>query len=284
MNHQKYLAVSPFTMPAALAAADELLGGVPSWSGDQGAPEQRAWLVAFRRRSQVAAGISEIHSHATVIAEHHAAWLHAQGWDAQITQGGPHDILLAATLNIVAKWREAGHAYQQGGVDRVGLKKGAYTTSTPENGQRPVVEVATQHPSFTFCFQQVDDAPPSITELLARALDMVSRSASEEVHFDFPMVDLRVHDNAGYMLGLHSGLNMVTQAAEQLRLELNEVGGRASAAAEVAVTRSSHRTVKIDGPFIVAVNRNGAPKDGDKVVFAAYCDRSAWRKPADGRI
>lgn len=106
------------------------------------------------------------------------------------------------------------------------------------------------------------------------------------MHLDFPMVDLLVRDDARYMIGLHSGVNVVTQAAEQLRLELNEVGGRASAAAEVVVTRGFDMTrmIKIEGPFVVAINRNGAPADADKVMFAAYCDPSVWRKPADGRI
>lgn len=41
---------------------------------------------------------------------------------------------------------------------------------------------------------------------------------------------------------------------------------------------------EIDGPFIVAVNRNGAPNDADKVVFAAYCDRDIWGRPENWRI
>lgn len=286
------LAISPFTMPAALAAADGLLDGLlkdPTWYGDPDNAEQIAWLESFRRRAALAVGMSEIHRHATESLPSHVAWLRAEGWDAQITQGNDdprnQDIFLAATLNIVAKWREAGRAYVDAGVDRVLLRAGAYT-SEPRPDEHPVVEVVTQHPSFSFCFQQVDAAPHDRGALAARALDMATRRASEEIYLDFPMVDLLVRDEAKYMIGLRSGTNSVTQAAEQLRLELNEIGGRASAAAEVAVTRGivEPRTIKIDGPFVVAINRNGAPKDADKVAFVAYCDRDAWRKPADGRI
>ena len=150
----------------------------------------------------------------------------------------------------------------------------------------PVVEVCTQQDRFTFCFQQVDAAPATVAALTACAMDMVGAATSEDVHLDFPMVNLLVRDDAKYMRGLHAGTSVVTQAAEQLRLELNEVGGRASAAAEIAVTRSIRRTrtVKLEGPFVVAIHRNGAPQDADKILFAAYVDRDAWKKPAEGRI
>jgi hypothetical protein len=270
-------------MPAALAAADQFMSD-PVWSAAPGNPEQAAWLESFRRRAGLASNMEEIHRNATESAADHVAWLKSEGWDAQITQGTEKDIFLASTLNIVAKWKQLGRAYDDHGVDRVLLKTGAYTSPALSN-ERPVVEVVTQHPRFSFCFQQVDAAPASRAELADRALNMASRSASDAIALDFPMVDMLVRDDAKYMIGLRSGLNVVTQAAEQLRLELNEVGGRASAAAEVAVTRGAGpRTVKIDGPFIVAINRNGAPVNADKVVFAAYVDRDAWRKPASGRI
>ncbi len=280
----KSIAVSPFTMPAALAAADEFIND-PIWIADPDNPEQTAWLASFRRRASLAETMPEIHRHATASADDHVSWLKSEGWDAQVTQGTDRDIFLASTLNIVALWREVGRAYKDAdGIDRVLLKTGAYVSGT-RRGAHPVVEVATQHPSFTFCFQQCSTAPSSTTKLAQISLDMARSWVWEEVHLDFPMVDLHVRDDARYMIGIHAGPNVVTQAAEQLRLELNEVGGRASAAAEVAATRGlGPRTVKIDGPFIVAINRNGAPADGDKVVFAAYCDRDSWKRPADGRI
>ena len=280
----KCLAVSPFTMPAALAAADTLLHN-PTWAAAPGHAEQEAWLSSFRRRADLAASMPEIHRHATASADQHVAWLKSEGWEAQITRGTSLDLFLASTLNIVAKWRAVGHAYKEKEIDRVLLKKGAYTSVTRPD-EHPVVEVATQHESFSFCFQQVDTAPTRAAELAEHAMAMGCRAAGEEVHLDFPMVDLLIRDDAKYMHGLHAGVNVVTQAAEQLRLELNEIGGRASAAAEIAVTRSIRRTrtIKMDGPFVVAINRNGTPKNADKMVFAAYVDRDAWKKPAEGRL
>lgn len=275
----KCLAISTFTMPAALAAADHLLGHAPEWVGDPNNPQQLAWLQSFRRRADIARSIEQVASHATDRAVSHVEWLRARGWEAQITQGSANDIYLGATLNVFARWRTVGEAYREGGCDRVLLKKDV-VTSTRTRGEHPVVEVFTRDDRFTFCFQQVDAAPTDQQALADHALSMVCRHAHESTYLDFPMVDAAWRDDAAHMLGLRSGPNVVTQACEQLRLELNEIGGRASAAAEIAVTRGMTNVVKIDGPFVVAVNRNGTPRNGEKVLFAAYCDRDSWRKPA----
>lgn len=283
----KSIAISPFTMPAALAAADDLLGN-PTWSANPDNSGQVRWLESFRRRAGIAAGLPEVHRNATLSAADHVAWLKAEGWDAQITQGTPDDVFLAATINVVAKWKEAGRAYKDGSLDRVLLKKGATAAYDRSNlnGHRAVT-VSTQHAGYAFLFHQLDRAPDDAEHLLAHVLDVASRPSHDEVQLDFPMVDLHVKDDARYMIGLSAGLNVVTQAAEQLKLEMNEIGGRASAAAEVAVTRgfsADSETIRIEGPFAVAVIRVGAPNDSDRVAFAAYVERDAWKRPADGRI
>lgn len=280
----KSIAFSTFTMPAALAAADGLLGN-PSWEGNPDNERQMAWLERFRVRAGFACTMEEIRSNATQLFSEHVRWLAAQGWEAKLQEGTPGDLYLAAVLNLAAKWQEAGVAYQEGGLHRAIVRKGVHVL---DGGKHPLVEIATQHPSYTFCLQQVDTAPSSTRELSEIALEMVSQDAwGGDNHVDFPMVNMLVRDDASYMIGLRAGAERVAQAAEQLRLEMNEIGGRASAAAEVGTTRGMaprSRVIKIEGPFIVAINHNGAPKDPEKVVFAAYCDRDAWGKPEAGRI
>lgn len=276
------LAISPFTMPAALYKADEVLG-YQEWVGNPSNTEQAEFLSSFRRRAELASTMAEVKSHATHEPTLHAEWLRAQGWESQLAASAvPGELLLAGTLDIIGKWQQPGIPYRADRFDRVTLKHGVYT-SYPAPGEHPVVEVLTQNEGYNFCFQQVDKAPKTAAELAAIALDMASRHADTLVELDFPMVDLRAQSDASYMVGIHSGKNVIGQAAEQFRLELNEIGGRASAAAEI-VTRGGLERIRLEGPFVVCVNRNDAPSDGDKVAFAAYCDRSVWRRPAEGRI
>ena len=275
----KSFAVSPLTMPAALAAADAVLGE-RHWSADREDDRQVDFLDAFRRRAG-AAHLLPVRGHATQIADDHVAWLRKEGWDAQVTQGTPNDVFLAAVLDVTARWRGTGHAFRHRGVDRVLLGEGVLAGG---RGPHPVVSVATTDQRFSFLFQQVDRAPSGVLELSSVVLDAATSAAhgrTTEVQLDFPMVDLTYRDDARYMIGVRSGENVVTQAAEQIRLELDDLGGRARAVAEVAVTRSSSMldTVRIDGPFVVAVVWSGAPDDRDAVVLAAYVDRDAWRKP-----
>jgi hypothetical protein len=273
-------AISPFTMPAALAAGDNILGHPDlRWSGDPANKEQAAFLEHFPRRAKIGEQISEIRSHATLLVEEHVTWLKNLGWDAQISSGAPGDVYLAAVLDLLAAWALPGRAYKEGDVDRTILQHGAYTSRT-FGSEHPCVEVVTRNPSYSVCFQQIGHALTDRDELLDHAVDMASRRASDTVHLDFPMVDLQVRDEARYMLGLRSGANIVTQACEQLRLKLNHLGAHASAAAELGVTRGAGpMCVKIEGPFVVAINRLGVPKGPEKVVFAAYCDKDSWKKP-----
>ncbi len=279
------IAVSPLTMAAALAAADPVIagpGGRIEWVGNPDNSQQEEWLASFRRRAELARQLPEISSHATVVLEEHARWLKAQGWDAQVSRGLPNDLYLAATLDFRAKWSRVGRAYRDSdSLDRVSL---AGCQAFPGRGEHPVVEVPTAREDLTFLFFQSPSVEAGFEHLALRhAVDEMARARclrGKEVTLDFPMVDLAYRDDARYMLGLRSGPNVVSQACEQLRLELDETGGRARAAAEIAVSRgfSPATVVRIDGPFVVAVVLDSLPVES-RVMFAAYVDRDAWRRP-----
>lgn len=273
------IALSPFTMPAALAAADQVLGHTTVWSGNSDNEEQTEWLRTFRDRALSARHMPEIKGNATNDVSQHVSWLMEQGWHSQITQRQPNDLFLASTLDIAAKWLTAGKPTVEDGVDRVYMKKGGHAGMARTN---PVVRVKTQTDGVSFFFQQIDSAPKTRSDLMRRAIHMVNTEIYEEVNFDFPMVDALFRDNAEYMLGLCSAQNVVTQAVEQFKLQMNHIGGRARAAAEVAVSRGisldDTRTIKITGPFIVAVSYEIL---ATPVAFTMFCDCSTWKKPAD---
>jgi len=281
-------------MPAALAAADPLISDPLAterhldeaiWAGNPNNPDQVTWLAHFRRRARLAAQMPEVRSNATVDPAAHAAWLAAEGWEAQISQGSPADIFLAATLNIAARWMDPGRAY----LDRDGIHRAVLKNLLGTGWRSEMVVTVHTKTKYTFLFQQTADKPVTRGDLCRRAAAMAtpptSAYAAEKVHLDFPMIDLRVRDGSSYMLGMRRGDHVVTQACEQLRLEMNELGGRASAAAEVAVTRGFDNTpvVKIDGPFVVAVVNHTAPAL-DRVMFAAFCDVDSWKRPDPSRI
>lgn len=295
-------AISPLTMPSALAAADPYIRDnhnfpvvrhedEPVWYGNPLDDDQTTWLAHFRRRARLAATLPEIRNHATTDPSTHVAWLKVGGWDAQVAAGAPGDLFLAAVLDVAARWRAPGRAYRDGDRNhyhRVHLKEGV-TMLRDDRNPTPVVEVETQDPRYAFRFHQVtlwsrtarDDRALLASTAQAMMVDPASGYDRSRAYLDFPMVDLRCQSNAEYMLGLRYGDNTVAQATEQFRLELDEYGGRAHSAAEVRVTRGldTTPTIRIDGPFVVAVALRNAESGLDRVVFAAYVDLDSWTRP-----
>lgn len=289
------MATCPFTMPAALAAADAVIneGREVEWTRDPRGPMQAAsweqWITSFRRLSRRAARMPEICSHATPDLHTHVAWLRRRGWDAEImpstTSSTLSDLYLAATIDLIATWQHAGEPRQEHDVHRFLLRQGVMA-SLVVPWQQPVVEVATQERMISFLFHQVDQAPVNLGDLVKHARDIAACYAVERVLLDAPMIDLTMRDDARHVVGLQSRRCTVTQAAEQIRLQIDQAGNLANADTKVAIAHDDppsgayRRTVRIDRPFVVVVRRNDLPyHDPDNIVLCAYCDRDVWRRP-----
>lgn len=297
---RRSVAFSPYTMPAALAAADPIVGfhgeylDELDWQGDRsprlGDGQQREWLETFRPRARSAAQMPFIRSHATTSQDDHRAWLRAQGWDTQVPPAVdiPHrdGLMIASTMTVEASWATRGRAYQDmWGTYRAHLSNGVMA-SIAVPGHHPVVEVRTQDPGVVFLLHQMDKLNDKASLSFSRTFltefvrGMARVSVSMPVEVDFPMVGLTCQDDADYMLGLRRGDYVVAQASEQVRLTLEEVGDGAPPE-EVDDSRGMHRrdVIYIGGPFIVAVVRTDMPSGHrDSILLAAYCDRDAWRQ------
>lgn len=275
-------AISPFTMPAALAAADELLGGLQQWKGDRWNRAQAGWLRQFRQRAAVAEGLSEIARHATESAELHAEWLKSHHWEADITGDAPGATFLAAVLAIGGKWTTVGHRY----VSKEGVARAVVPEVFVHDSK--VARIPTCSPGVEFLVRQFDTPIRDERELEARSLELLKTASRvkrmETGEVDFPLVELRTRADARHMVGLHTSTHVIAQAAEQFELKMNHLGGLARAKAELMMILGGPPPrvpcVKITGPFVVAVTKSGLSEP----VFAAYVDKDAWRDPGDGSV
>lgn len=274
-------AISPFTMPAALAAADDLLGALQQWEGDPGKRAQAEWLRPFRERAAVAAGLSEIARHATERAAQHVEWLKSHHWEAEIQSGAPGAMFLAAVLAIGGKWTTAGWTHSNG--------KGLVRAVVPNVfvHEERVARMQTRSPGVEFLVRQFSTPVRDERELWERSFELVETTPSAEGMevgmIDFPLVDLRTRSAADHMVGLHTRTHFIAQAAEGFELKMNHLGGLARARAEVAAPAGPPpkvRWVKITGPFVVAVKKQGIAEP----VFAAYVDKDSWRDPGDASV
>lgn len=274
------LAISPFTMPAALAAANALLGPM-RWAGEPGRRDQTEWLGRFPLRVVLAEKLPEIARHATVEAERHVAWLASHGWEADLKDGPPDSMFLAAVLAIGGKWTRSGRKYVARKVSRASVFE-----VFVHDGR--VVRMPTQAPGVEFLVRQADGPMRDERELYEHSLALVettpSSEALEEGEVDFPLVDLQTKSSAEYMLGLHTSTHFIAQAAEGFELKMNHLGGVARARAELMAPRGGPPPPKprvlITEPFVVVVIKKGIPEP----VFAAYVDRDSWRDPGDEAV
>lgn len=274
-------AISPFTMPAALAAADEFLGAQQQWAGDPANRVQVEWLRQFRQRATVASGLSEIARHATERAAQHVEWLKSHHWEADLQGGPPGAIFLAAVLAIGGKWVTAGWTHSDG--------KGMARAVVPNVfvHEERVARMQTRSPGVEFLVRQTAAPVRDARELRDQSLELVETTPSAEGMevgmIDFPLVELRARADAPHMIGLYTDSHVIAQAAEGFELKMNHLGGMARARAELAAPTGPPpkvRWVKITGPFVVAVIKQGLTEP----VFAAYVDRDSWRDPGDEAV
>jgi hypothetical protein len=281
-------ATSRFTMPAALAAANAFLGnpiqGNPTWVANPENEEQVRWLEMFRQRAHVAErDLAEyIHAHGTDHLPDHAAFLAKHGWAAQINQGSPSEIYLAAVLAAGGAWMEPGHATDRRGFRRACLKQ--YTRFVDTTGQQ-IVHIPTRNRDLSYLLMEVNATRVhSFTErdladvslyMVGAHLGATEAGRYEAAEVEFPMIDLSTKSDASYMIGLSAGKNRVSQAAEAFTLQMNHLGGMARAAAEIAIARGGPRRISIDGPFVTAV----VSRQAAEPLFAAFCDEDSWKEP-----
>lgn len=294
-------AISPYTMPAALASSSILdwestsiahpsappHQAMPLADGYAQESEQQRWLERYPKRlSELTRLGTEIAAHATEDAADHMAWLAERGWPAAITRGSRGDLFLAAVLGVVAEWKRAGSAYTAKDGRRRADLEGVLI------GER-VALIPTVDESITVLVAPVGRPDPllwptTIEGLLGAVLAAVARADAKRLEpmpgtLDLPMVHLRTSSPATYMLGLRSGAgHVVSQAHEAFELQLSHRGVVARAKAELAVSRgiSSKPRLYIDTPFIAAVLKGGLAEP----LFAAYCDKDCWAEPPSGAI
>lgn len=274
------IAISPYTMPAALAAGDNLLGK-QDWKANTSNNEQVEWLEKYPQRAEIASSLSEIESNATDVIDQHIGWLGKRGWSAAITNGGRGDIYLASVLSAGGKWLVPGTNYSDSKTNlKRAILKEVFVSTTQKYAR-----IRTEEEGLEFWIHEIgapiiDSAGlrKAAYEMLRDVVDDPSTDI-EEGSLDFPMVNLKYRKAADYLIGLSSGPNQVTQADEGFELKMNHLAGRAKAKAEVAVSRGIDMKphLIINNPFLVLVVKDGV----EEPLFAAYVDRDSWRDPGE---
>ena len=279
------IVTSPYTIPAALKRADDIMGPHRQWEPVN--ETQRQFLELYDIARGEVSGLPEIESIASWKADAINSFLTQRGFAIQLEPFEPDTFGLAAVFKMLLSWLFPGtpsdivtpNQKVYPGVlieDRVPLFEVAGHNS-------PVVIIPTISQD-TVSLTMLDTPPTDEFEMIATAhkfaASLLGRK-SVEVHF--PMVDLDLRVELSWLRGLwtysEGGVKgEVTQALRQTKFKMNEFGVKIEEAVAMAVTMEmafvSSRYV-INRPFLMWVNRRGLSLP----LFVGYITPEDWKNP-----
>lgn len=279
----------PYPIIAALVRAESMEGMGPNrvWLAVNN--HQEAFLRDFFKIGRGEVGnIPEIESLASWKADELNALLLRRGFGIQLQPFNDKTFGVVSILDLPVKWIEKGDVTTIKGVDsdtypavHLGFKAVSFVNASGHT--YPIARISTMN-GLVVAMTMVDQAPQDEFDLSA-TVERIRQNLTLNREFGglvFPMVTLDQTVDISWLVGLctvgeDARRAEITQALQQTKLKMNEVGARAESAAAIAVTREMAMVVNpdlvIDRPFIVWFEREGLSKS----LFAAYVTEADWR-------
>lgn len=281
----------PYTTVAAVQVADTILGPGRKWSAHD--KVQAGWLDRYFR--PIATKLPELHeivSQATSIPAKHVSFLRRHGWNAELKECKPGQLLTAGLLDLLVKWKEEGVAVPLKAADG-NMYPGALLKGGIEYWQLPngvtAACIATQ--STDRVWLAMTDTAPTQLELsdMAKALIGGQKQRTNHSYLHFPMIDLAARETLDFITGL-STLGQdgkewtILEAVQQITLKMNHKGAHARAADEMRMGPTSVQhappPMVIDKPFVAIFERPGMPQP----IFVAYATQETWKDPGELKV
>jgi hypothetical protein len=277
-----------YPIVAALKAAEAFLGSNRTWNAINDTQKRFLETVAHCRGNR----LLEIESVASSSADEINAWLKKRGFGVALEPFSEEAFGIAAVLKMVVEWMKKGVRTI---IDRNGVKYSAVEMKsevgdenvlfyTSLNHDQPVVGVKTK--TGERVYMTVADTLPENDINMFRAVTRIARTLRLAFDFDrvtFPMVDLDQEVDISWLQGLRTiGEDdlpgVISQALQQTKLKMNEVGAKIESAVAVSVMRGMSKPKKhlvIDRPFVFWVERSnlGMP------IFVGHVCEDAWKDP-----
>jgi hypothetical protein len=272
-----------------LKAADEFIGGIDRWT--QVNEDQTEFFEQFADHINDVDLLGDYlrrkaNSDYKVINK----WLRDNGFDIELTQNpGPGGFAVASILDVLVEWLKKGSRRKvdtlKGSFDAVKLKEGVSIRQHPDVSKHPVVRIATQS-GVRVCMAIVDDIPEGRYGLLSR-IRSLSVVEAMDYRFEgviFPMVKYDRHEDISYFCGLKCDKEgtpgwFVSEAVQQTRFRMNEVGARAESAVAMGfrccAAAPSKKPYVIDRPFVLWMEHDELPMP----LFAGLFAEDVWEDP-----
>ncbi|MDP3771117.1 MAG: serpin family protein [bacterium] len=275
----------------AVEKADDFLGGHRTWQAVNTTQGQFLDRI-YRPTSTLVQAIPEIESVAARSAEEINAFLLKKGFSIRLDPfTDPRDFGVASVLDVLVEWIERGDVHpiramgrQFEGV-RIPVKRRRVAFLHDRAFPNPIACLTTK--SGDRVYLTVLDAS-RVPDLIASSERLPSLDHSGEKRgfggVIFPMVSLDQEVDISWLRGLSTIgtdglLAIVTQALQQTKFRMNEVGARAESAVALGVMRGAAMRpdpdLIIDQPFCCWIERPGIPVP----LFFGHITEEDWRNP-----
>ena len=278
--------VVTYPIVAALVAAERIAGPDREWKPAN--PKQRRFLTEFFeicRRERV----SEIQSLASWRAEEINKFLRERGFLIQLQPFAQNTFGVASILDLLVEWLQKGEVTKietktQKTFPGVRIKEENVSFFKAIGHNEPIARLLTKSGDEVF-MTMVGKIPAEDFDLVAKVEELSNniRPNSEFGGLVFPMVDLDQKVDISWLRDLQTICSdgtpgIITQALQQTKLKMNEVGARVQSAVAVAMLKgiSMHKPDHIiNRPFLMWIERNGL----EQPLFVGYITEEDWKNP-----
>lgn len=282
-----------YSIVGAVKAAEKFLGPNRQWRKIN--EDQRRFLVDFFNvcREEIDE-IKEIESFASRNADEINNFLKKRGFSIHLQSFTEYEFGAASVLDLLVEWVQKGDITEIITEDKrsfpgVCIRNGISFIYSASH-EHPIVRLETKSRDMVF-MTMFDDCSLSGFDLIGKTelLLMHRRFVPYGDRFGglrFPMVNINQEIDIGWLKGMQTISEdnwpyYISQALQQNKLRINEIGARAQSATAIAVRMTSAMPPPLDytinRPFLVWFKRKGLSKP----IFAAYVTEEDWRNPGD---
>lgn len=276
-----------YPIVAAVKNAEEILGPNRTWQPTS--EMQDRFLAEFFAVGRVELdGISEIESITSYSSDEVNAFLRERGFTIQLDPWNPPGFGVASILDLLVEWIQRGEVTAvrtDDGQEFPGVRVDGRSVRSFDVPGHPNPLARLETKSGDWVTMTMLDQTPEGFDLIAKAqaLSGHKRQSGAFGGLIFPMVDLNHEVDITWLIGMHTtgddGLPaIISQALQQTKLKMNEIGARVQSAAAIAVSRSMPKSDHvINRPFLIWFERDGLSKP----LFVGYITPDDWRNPDD---
>lgn len=245
---------------------------------------QRQYLQYYHQYKASLEMFSEQEMQAIASQNHEVinTFLRANGFDIQLDQFSPLDIGFAAVMKYAVEWQTKGTSrtiksrYTQQVYPAFAMKNYRLYHSPSHNYEIFALSTKTNDIAYITMVDQPLDHFALLKTINSIKEILNYQQLWECPNLIIPKVSLNQQVDVSWLLGMKMPHGIISQALQQNKFSMDELGAKAESAFAMGVMRGGEPTpYLINGPFIIWFERADCPFP----VFAAYVTEDDWKDP-----